>query len=123
MGLWGLLFCVAYLLVTCLFRNIFLFLVLQDLNTDAKEKVMKKVKESLGQTLRDLNIFVKNFPQIDLNKLNFTTLSILSAIVSKDLEICSECSSMIVFREDKDLFIKNRTRTVLKLLLFWFDFL
>ena len=67
---------------------------------NAKEKVLEKVKESLGQTLRDLRIFVKIFPQIDLDKFNFTTLSILPAIVSKELEICSECRSMIVFRED-----------------------
>ena len=29
----------------------------------------------------------------------------------------------LIFEQTKDLFIKNRTRTVLKLLLFWFDFL
>ena len=32
--------------------------------------------------------------------LKFTTLSVLPATVSKELEICSECSTMIVFRED-----------------------
>ena len=66
----------------------------------SKEKVLKKVKESLGQTLRDINLFLRIFPQIDMNKINFTTLSILPATVSKELEICSECSSIIVFRED-----------------------
>jgi hypothetical protein len=74
--------------------------VLQDFKTDTKEKVLKKIKESLGQTLRDLKLFIKIFPQIDLSKLNFTTLSILPVTVSKNLEICSECSSMILFRED-----------------------
>ena len=66
----------------------------------SKEKVLKKVKESLGQTLRDLNLFLRIFPQIDISKLNFTTVSILPATISKELEICSECSSMIVFREN-----------------------
>ena len=70
------------------------------MKTVSKEKVLKKVKESLGQTLRDLNLFLRIFPQIDINKLNFTTLSILPATVSKELEICFECSSMIVFREN-----------------------
>ena len=72
----------------------------QDLKTDTKENVLKKIKESLGQTLRDLKLFVRIFPQIDLSKLKFTTLSILPATVSKELEICSECSSMVLFRED-----------------------
>ena len=70
------------------------------MKTVSKEKVLKKVKESLGQTLRDLNLFLRIFPQIDINKLNFTTLSILPVTVSKELKICSECRSMIVFRED-----------------------
>ena len=72
----------------------------QDFKTDTKEKVLKKIKESLGQTQRDLKLFIRIFPQLDLNKLNFTTLSILPATVSKELKICSECRSMIVFRED-----------------------
>ena len=72
----------------------------QDFKTDTKEKVLKKIKESLEQTLRDLKLFIGIFPQIDLSKLNFTTLSILPATVSKELEICSECSSMIIFPED-----------------------
>ena len=70
------------------------------MKTVSKEKVLKKVKESLGQTLRDLNLFLRIFPQIDINKLNFTTLSILPATISKELEICPECSRMIVFREN-----------------------
>ena len=70
------------------------------MKTDAKEKVLKKIKESLEQTLRDLKVFLRIFPQIDLDKLNFITLAILPATVSKELEICSRCSSMIVFRED-----------------------
>ena len=70
------------------------------MKTVSKEKVLKKVKESLGQTLRDLNLFLRIFPQIDINKLNFTTLSILPATISKELEICPECRRMIVFREN-----------------------
>ena len=64
---------------------------------------MKKVKASLAQTLIGVKVFVRIFPHLtseDLKKLNFTSLSVLPAIVSKGLEICSECSSMIVFRED-----------------------
>ena len=74
--------------------------MLQDFKTITKEKVLIKIKESLRQTLRDLKLFIKIFPQIDLSKINFTTLSILPVTVSKKLEICSECRSMIVFRED-----------------------
>ena len=70
------------------------------MKTESKEKVLKKIKESLKQALRDLNVFLRIFPQIDLDKLNFITLSILPATASKELEICPECSSMIVFRED-----------------------
>ena len=70
------------------------------MKNDNKEKVLKKIKESLGQTLRDLKIFIRIFPQIDLSKLNFTTLSILPTTVSKELEICYECSSMVLFRDD-----------------------
>ena len=64
---------------------------------------MKKVKASLAQTLIGVKVFVRIFPHLtseDFKKLNFTTLSVLPAIVSKGLEICSECSLMIVFRED-----------------------
>ena len=74
--------------------------MLQDFKTITKEKVLIKIKASLGQTLRDLKLFIKIFPQIDLSKINFTTLSILPVTVSKKLEICSECSSMVLFRED-----------------------
>ena len=72
----------------------------QDFKTDTKEKVLKKIKESLGQTLRDLKLFIRIFPQIDISKLNFTTLSILPTTISKELKICSECSNMVLFRED-----------------------
>ena len=64
---------------------------------------MKKVKESLAQTLIRLKLFFTIFPHVTseyFKRLNFTTLSVLPATLSKNLEICSECSSMIVFRED-----------------------
>ena len=64
---------------------------------------MKKVKESLAQTLIRLNLFLRIFPHLtseECKRLKFTTLSVLPATMSKELEICSECSSMIVFRED-----------------------
>ena len=73
------------------------------MRVNGKEKVMKKVKESLAQTLIRLKLFFTIFPHLtseDLKRLKFTTLSVLPATVSKELEICSECSSMIVFRED-----------------------
>ena len=62
-----------------------------------------KVKESLAQTLIRLNLFLRLFPHLTLEeckRLKFTTLSVLPATESKELEICSQCSSMIVFRED-----------------------
>jgi hypothetical protein len=62
-----------------------------------------KVKESLGQTLRDLEYFLKIFPDLsaeDMNNINFLTLSILPATLSESLEICSSCRNYIAFRED-----------------------
>ena len=73
------------------------------MRVNAKEKVMKKVKESLAQTLIRLKLFFTIFPHVTseyFKRLNFTTLSVLPATLSKNLEICSECSSMVVFRED-----------------------
>ena len=64
---------------------------------------MKKVKESLAQTLIRLKLFFTIFPHVTseyFKRLKFTTLSVLPATLSKNLEICSECSSMVVFRED-----------------------
>ena len=64
---------------------------------------MKKVKESLAQALIRLKLFFTIFPHVTseyFKRLKFTTLSVLPATLSKNLEICSECSSMIVFRED-----------------------
>ena len=73
------------------------------MRVNGKEKVMKKVKESLAQTVIRLNLFIRIFPHLtseDSKRLKFTTLSVLPATLSTELEICSECSSMIVFRED-----------------------
>ena len=73
------------------------------MRVNGKEKVKKKVKASLAQTLRRLKVFLRIFSHLTLEefkKIKFTTLSVLPATLSKELEICSECSLMIVFRED-----------------------
>ena len=66
------------------------------------ESVMKKVKESLKQTARDVEVFLKLFPDFteeDLDEVNFITLSVLPA-TSQLTEICNECQKHIVFRND-----------------------
>ena len=66
------------------------------------ESVMKKVKESLKQTARDVEVFLKLFPDFtveDLDKVNFITLSVLPA-TTQSTEICNECKKHIVFRND-----------------------
>jgi hypothetical protein len=66
--------------------------------------VLKKAKESLGQALKDVDLFLTMFPDLtseDLtNSINFTTMSILPATLSKSLPICSNCHKSIIFRED-----------------------
>ncbi len=77
--------------------------MIQDLENTGHEKIKMKVKESLGQTLRDLKYFLKIFPDLsaeDRNNINFLTLSILPATLSESLEICSNCRNYIAFRED-----------------------
>ena len=66
------------------------------------ESIMKKVKESLKQTARDVEVFLKLFPDFtvdDLDKVNFITLSVLPA-TTQSTEICNECQKHIVFRND-----------------------
>ena len=66
------------------------------------EIIMKKVKESLKQTARDVEVFLKLFPDLteeELNKMNFITLSVIPA-TTKSMEICCECQKHIVFRDD-----------------------
>ena len=66
------------------------------------ENVMKKVEHSLKQTARDVEVFLKLFPDLteeDLDKIKFITLSVLPA-TTKSTEICSECQTHIVFRDD-----------------------
>ena len=66
------------------------------------ESVLKKVKESLEQTARDVEVFFKLFPDFteeDLDKINFITLSLLPATTQLK-EICNECQKNIVFRDD-----------------------
>ena len=66
------------------------------------ESIMKKVKESLKQTARDVEVFLKLFPDFtveDLDKVNFITLSVLPA-TNQSTEICNECQKHIVFRND-----------------------
>ena len=77
--------------------------MIQDLGDNGADKVMKKVKESLGQTLRDLSVFLQIFPQLtqdDLNRLDFITLSILPATLSDGFDVCSACNKVVVFRND-----------------------
>ena len=68
------------------------------------KKVKEKVKESLGQALRDMDLFLTMFPDItseDLtNSINFITMSIFPATLSKSLPICSNCHKSVIFRED-----------------------
>ena len=66
------------------------------------ESIMKKVKESLKQTARDVEVFLKLFPDFtveDLDKVNIITLSVLPA-TTQSTEICNECQKHIVFRND-----------------------
>ena len=65
--------------------------------------VCKKVKESLGQALKDVGLFLTIFPDLtleDLTKINLITMSILPATLSKSLPICCKCHKLIIFRED-----------------------
>ena len=65
--------------------------------------VLKKVKESLSQALKDVGLFLTIFPDLtleDLTKINFITMSILPATLSKSLPICCNCRKSIIFRED-----------------------
>ena len=66
------------------------------------ESIMKKVKESLKQTARDVEVFLKLFPDFtveDLDKVNFITLSVLPA-TTQSTQICNECQKHIIFRDD-----------------------
>ena len=77
--------------------------MIQGLENTSHEKIKMKVKESLGQTRRDLEYFLKIFPDLsaeDINNINFLALSILPATLSESLEICSNCRNYIAFRED-----------------------
>ena len=77
--------------------------MIQGLEKTSHAKIKMKVKESLGQTLRDLEYFLKIFPDLsaeDMKNINFLTLSILPATLSESLEICSSCRNYIAFRED-----------------------
>ena len=65
--------------------------------------VIKKVKESLGQALKDVGLFLTMFPDLtleDLTKIKFITMSILPTTLSKSLPICSNCHKSVIFRED-----------------------
>ena len=69
------------------------------------ESIMKKVKESLKQTARDVEVFLKLFPDFtveDLDKVNIITLSVLPA-TTQSTEICNECQKHIVFWNDLNL--------------------
>ena len=63
--------------------------MIQGLEKTSHAKIKMKVKESLGQTLRDLEYFLKIFPDLsaeDMNSIKFLTLSILPATRSESLD-------------------------------------
>ena len=77
--------------------------VIQKSNITSVEEIKKKVKESLSQTRRDLSLFLEIFPDFTfehLDKIKFSTLSILPATLSHYLNICLNCRKSIIFRED-----------------------
>ena len=77
--------------------------MIQDLETNNPKKIKDKVKESLMQTTRDLEVFLKIFPDLtkeELDRITFNTMSILPATLSEKIDICSNCQHSIVFRED-----------------------
>ena len=77
--------------------------VIQALKNAPKERIVKKISDSLDQAVRDLKVFLTLFPDLnnkDLNKINFNVISILPTTLSQQLDICLSCSQMIVFRND-----------------------
>ena len=78
--------------------------VIQALTNTPKERIVKKISDSLDQAVRDLKVFLTLFPDLtnkDLDKINFNIISILPTTMSQQLlNICSSCSQMVVFRND-----------------------
>ena len=77
--------------------------VIQALTNASKERIVKKISDSLEQAVRDLKVFLTLFPDLtnkDLDQINFKMISILPTTLSQQLDICSSCSKMIVFRND-----------------------
>ena len=74
-----------------------------DSKTSLQEGRKKKVKASLDQAERDLYLFLKINPDLnqeDLERINVITLSILPATLSRNFNICQDCSKSVIFRED-----------------------
>ena len=77
--------------------------VIQTLENTSLDKFIRKVKASLDQAKRDVDLFLTLFPDLteeDLEKINFITLSILPTTLSQQFDICPNCSKSIVFRDD-----------------------
>ena len=78
--------------------------VIQALTNAPKERIVKKISDSLDQAVRDLKVFLTLFPDLtnkDLDNINFNIISILPTTMSQQLlDICSSCSQMVVFRND-----------------------
>merc|ERR1712012_728722 len=77
--------------------------VLQSLQHTSENQLKKKVKASLDQAERDLYLFLKINPDLnqeDLERINVITLSILPATLSRNFNICQDCSKSVIFRED-----------------------
>ena len=76
--------------------------VLQNLEPSSKQ-FKDKVNESLKQTRRDLSLFLSINPDLteeDLQNINMVTLSILPTTNLAKVNVCQDCHSFIVFRDD-----------------------
>ena len=77
---------------------------LQNFNEDRVIKIVKeKVQASLEQAKRHLKLFLAINPDLtdgELKALNFMTLSIFPATLSKKIPICYTCQQFIIFRDD-----------------------
>ena len=80
------------------------------MNIASLDQILDKVKESLKQTRRDVETFLRIFPDLttdDVERVNFTTISVLPATLSTKLNLCYNCNMKILFREDLNPNFKN----------------
>ena len=77
---------------------------MQNFHEDKVIKIVKeKVQASLEQAKRHLKLFLAINPDLtdeELKALNFMTLSIFPATLSRQIPICSNCQQFIIFRDD-----------------------